>query len=84
MAYPDETLRAVAERMASRRLFVLPVVERDSGKLLGLLNAEDVLHGRARAHERATAATAATWPTFDGNASRAAWLNSDTSIGPQN
>lgn len=32
----------------------------------------------------ATAATAATWPTFDGNASRAAWLNSDTSIGPQN
>ena len=52
VAYPDETLRAVAERMASRRLFVLPVVERDSGKLLGLLNAEDVLHGRARAHER--------------------------------
>jgi chloride channel protein, CIC family len=52
VAYPDETLRAVAERMASRRLFVLPVVERDTGKLLGLLNAEDVLHGRARAHER--------------------------------
>jgi H+/Cl- antiporter ClcA len=52
VAYPDETLRTVAERMASLRLFVLPVVDRETGKLLGLLNAEDVLHGRARAHER--------------------------------
>jgi chloride channel protein, CIC family len=54
VAHPDETLRAIAERMASRRLFVLPVVERDSGKLLGLLNAEDVLAGRTRAHDRET------------------------------
>jgi CIC family chloride channel protein len=54
VAFPDETLRAVAERMASRRLFVLPVVERDTGKLIGLLNAEDVLAGRTRAHDRET------------------------------
>jgi CBS-domain-containing membrane protein len=40
--------------MASRRLFVLPVVDRDTGKLLGLLNAEDVLAGRTRAHDRET------------------------------
>ncbi len=52
VAYPNETLRTVAERMASRRLFVLPVVEPDTGKLLGLLNAEDVLAGRTRAHDR--------------------------------
>ncbi|HVN93250.1 MAG TPA: chloride channel protein [Terracidiphilus sp.] len=52
VAYPDETLRTVAERMASRRLFVLPVVERETGKLVGLLNAEDVLAGRTRAHDR--------------------------------
>jgi CIC family chloride channel protein len=52
VAYPDETLRMVAERMASLRLFVVPVVERETGKLLGLLNAEDVLRGRAKAHER--------------------------------
>ncbi len=38
----------------------------------------------AAAAGAATAAIAATWPTFDGNASRAAWLNSDASIGPQN
>jgi len=54
VAFPNETLRMVVERMASRRLFVLPVVERDTGKLLGLLNAEDVLAGRTRAHDRET------------------------------
>lgn len=54
VAYPDETLRTAAERMAARRLFVLPVVERDTGKLLGLLNAEDVLAGRTRAYDRET------------------------------
>jgi CBS domain-containing protein len=52
VAYPHETLRAVAERMAARHLFVLPVVERGSHKLLGLLTAEDVLQGRERAHDR--------------------------------
>jgi CBS domain-containing protein len=54
VAYPDETLRTAAERMATRRVFVLPVLERGSGKLVGLLNAEDVLSGRARTHERET------------------------------
>jgi outer membrane protein assembly factor BamB len=38
----------------------------------------------AAASAAVSPASAATWPTFDGNASRAAWLNSDTSIGPQN
>lgn len=52
VAHADETLRAVAERMATRRAFVLPVVERETGKVVGLLNAEDVLGGRARTHER--------------------------------
>jgi len=52
ISYPGETLRAVAERMATRHLFVLPVVEKHSGKLLGIVNAEDVLQSRARAHDR--------------------------------
>jgi outer membrane protein assembly factor BamB len=38
----------------------------------------------AAAAVAASAASATTWPTFDGNPSRAAWLNSDTSITPQN
>ncbi len=52
VAHPDETLRAVAERMATRHVFVLPVTQRGSGKVVGLLSAEDVLEGRARTHER--------------------------------
>jgi H+/Cl- antiporter ClcA len=54
VAYPRETLRTVAERMATRHLFALPVVDPISGKLLGLVSAEDLLQGRARAHERET------------------------------
>ena len=52
VAYPEETLRAIAERMATRHIFTLPVVEHDSGKLVGLLTAEDLLQGRARAYDR--------------------------------
>jgi CIC family chloride channel protein len=52
VAHPDETLRAVAERMATQNVSVLPVVERESGKLVGMLTTENVLRGRARAHER--------------------------------
>jgi len=52
VTHPDETLRAAAERMATQQVFVLPVVERKTGKVVGLLNAADVLQGRARRHER--------------------------------
>ena len=54
VVYPDETLRIAAERMATERVFVLPVVERGSGKVIGLLSTEDVLLGRVRTHERET------------------------------
>lgn len=52
VAYPGETLRAIAERMATRGVFTLPVVDPATGKLLGLIRAEDVLGSRARAHQR--------------------------------
>jgi len=52
VAHPDETLRMAAERMATQHVFALPVVERKTGKVVGLLNAEEVLAGRARTHER--------------------------------
>jgi CIC family chloride channel protein len=52
VAYPQETLRNVAERMATQRLFTLPVVNSASGKLLGLVRAEDLLEARVRAHQR--------------------------------
>jgi CBS domain-containing protein len=52
VAYPDEMLRAAAERMATRHVYVLPVVDRGTGKVVGLLNAEDVLEGRVRTYDR--------------------------------
>ena len=51
-AHPDETLRAVAERMATSGLFAMPVVESGTGKLLGLVTAEELLKGREWAHFR--------------------------------
>jgi CBS domain-containing protein len=52
VAYPDEMLRAAAERMATRHVYVLPVVEHGTNKVVGLLNAEDVLEGRVRTYDR--------------------------------
>jgi H+/Cl- antiporter ClcA len=52
VAHPDETLRSVAERMATSGLFALPVVEANSRKLVGLVTAEELLKGRERAHRR--------------------------------
>jgi chloride channel protein, CIC family len=54
VAYPHETLRAVAERMATEGVFVLPVVEPGTEKLMGLVAAEDLLLGRERAYHRET------------------------------
>jgi H+/Cl- antiporter ClcA/predicted transcriptional regulator len=48
-AYPDETLRTVADRMATRRVDVVPVVERERpDHLVGLLTEAQVLRGRER------------------------------------
>jgi CBS domain-containing protein len=49
VAYPDETLRDVADRMATRRLGVLPVVSRERpDRLTGLINHSDLLVARER------------------------------------
>jgi CIC family chloride channel protein len=49
LAYPDEILRSVADRMASIGLGVLPVVDRaDSGHLEGLLTEFDLLRARQK------------------------------------
>jgi H+/Cl- antiporter ClcA/CBS domain-containing protein len=47
VAYPDETLRHAAERMATRRLGILPVVDRDDqARLVGLVSQFDLLRAR--------------------------------------
>jgi CBS-domain-containing membrane protein len=49
VAYPDEPLRLVVNRMAESGLTCFPVVERDNPrKLLGLVSLRDLLHARVR------------------------------------
>jgi CBS domain-containing protein len=51
VAYPDEPLRMVVYRMADTGLTRFPVVERGSGRLLGLVGLFDLLAGRRRTLE---------------------------------
>ncbi|HEX7106731.1 MAG TPA: chloride channel protein [Acidothermaceae bacterium] len=49
VAHPDETLRAVANRMADRRVSRLPVVDRDDPtRIRGLVTLVDLLAGRRK------------------------------------
>ena len=47
-ASPDEPLRIVVYRMAEKNLTRMPVVDRHSGKFLGLISLDDLLKARAR------------------------------------
>jgi CBS domain-containing protein len=49
VAYPDEVLRTVADRMAAAGVGIVPVVLReDPGALVGLIGASDLLRARQR------------------------------------
>jgi CBS domain-containing protein len=50
-AFGDEPLRVVVNRMAETGVTRMPVVDRDSMKLLGLVSLEGVLKARARHQE---------------------------------
>jgi CIC family chloride channel protein len=47
-AHPDEPLRVVVHRMAEKGLTRMPVVERATGKFLGLVSLNDLLKARTR------------------------------------
>lgn len=49
LAYPDEILRAVADRMAAQGIGVIPVIDRtDSRQLVGIITQFDVLRARQK------------------------------------
>ena len=48
VAFPDEPLRVVVNRMAEEGVTRLPVVEQETGKLLGMVSMDDVLKARTR------------------------------------
>jgi hypothetical protein len=54
VAYPGETLRAVAERMASAQVTELQVMDLATGKAIAVVGLEDMLHARARSYIRET------------------------------
>jgi hypothetical protein len=54
VAYPGETLRTVAERMASVHVTEMPVAEFSTGKILAVIRLEDMLHARVRSYDRET------------------------------
>jgi H+/Cl- antiporter ClcA len=49
LAYSDETCRAVAEQMATTGITRMPVVDRETGEICGIITAHDLLAGRKRA-----------------------------------
>jgi CIC family chloride channel protein len=52
VAYPDQTLRTLAEQMAATHVTAAPVVDSGTGKVLGILSTEDLLQARVRSWER--------------------------------
>lgn len=49
LAYSDETCRAVAEEMATTDVMSMPVVDRESGLVIGSISAQELLSGRKHA-----------------------------------
>ena len=48
IAYPDEPLRAIVYRMAESGVTRMPVIERGSGRLVGMIALRDLLRARVR------------------------------------
>ena len=48
VAHPDEPLRVVVFRMAETGITRMPVVDSESGKLVGMVSLHDLLHARVR------------------------------------
>jgi CBS domain-containing protein len=49
LAYSDETCRSVAEEMATTGITRIPVIDRQTGVVCGMVTAHDLLAGRKRA-----------------------------------
>jgi CBS domain-containing protein len=69
--YPDEPLRAAVYRMAEKGVTRMPVVERESRQLLGLISLDDLLKARPRhlEEERRRERTIQVQNYFPGNRS---------------
>jgi chloride channel protein, CIC family len=59
--YSDATLRSVAETMAREQEYILPVVEKGSQKVMGVVRVEDLLAARVRSHDRENKQLRVSW-----------------------
>jgi CIC family chloride channel protein len=76
-AFGDEPLRVVVNRMAQKGVTRMPVVERGSAKLLGLVSLEGVLKARARHQEDEVKRDQTLWLPYFGPP-----RNASTKAGP--
>jgi len=53
-AYPEETLRLVVERMATAQIFETSVIEPETGRTVGIITLQDMLHARTLSWRRET------------------------------
>ena len=67
-AYGDEPLRIIVNRMAEKSITRMPVLDRDTGKLLGLVTLDHVLKARARHQEEELRREQSLWLPFFGPA----------------
>ncbi len=68
LAYPDEYLAGLADRLSNANVAHLPVVSRDDGRLVGYIGWKDLMRVRAKqqAEERQRTAFFRFWPSSDG------------------
>ncbi len=77
VAFADEPLRVVVNRMAEKGVTRMPVVGRGNAKFVGLISLDDLLKARARHLEEEQRREQTLWLPYFGNP-RAASLKSDS------
>ncbi|HEY1422450.1 MAG TPA: chloride channel protein [Candidatus Acidoferrum sp.] len=84
VVYPEETLRSAVHRMAEKGVTRMPVVQRETEKLLGMISLDDLLKARTRhlEEERRRETTIQFRKYFPGGGSGDSENGSDSSRGP--
>jgi len=79
VAFADDPLRVVVNRMAEKGVTRMPVIDRENGKFVGLISLDDLLKARARHLEQEQRREQTLWLPYFGHP-RAASLKSNSSV----
>jgi chloride channel protein, CIC family len=72
VAYSDDPLRVVVNRMAEKGVTRMPVVDREDGKFLGMISLDDLLKARSRHLEEEQRREQSLWLPYFGRPNRPA------------